>query len=417
MGYLRRWMVLVLACFAVGMAADAVAAVGVTPTSGGQLLAAAPYMGWNTYYGVGGVFDERTIVSVARALLHRGLARAGYRIVWLDFGWASGRRDRSGKLIVDRAQWPNGLRWLTGWLHAHGLLAGIYTDAGASGCSQRGVGSFGHYQLDADTFASWGFDAVKVDFCGAGQAGLAPRPLYRQFARALQNNSSHRPMLLNICNFWVPGQINGHHPSLADSAYSNALWAAKIAQSWRTDTDIGLTRDVLFQNVLRNLDHDASHPKAAGPGHWNDPDYLAPQLGMTAAEAQAQMTMWAIVAAPLILGSDPRKLSPATIRMLTNPDVIAVDQDPLATQGTAVGQQRSGQIWVKPLVGGSRAVAILNRGSSTVQITTSPRAIGIARASHYQIENLWTHTSVTTTGAIRARIAPHAAVLYRITAL
>jgi alpha-galactosidase len=417
MGYLRRWMVLVLACFAVGMAADAVAAVGPSRPGGGPVPAATPYMGWNTYYGVGGVFDERTIVSVARALLHRGLARAGYRIVWLDFGWASGSRDGSGKLIVDGAQWPHGLRWLTGWLHAHGLLAGIYTDAGASGCSQRGVGSFGHYQLDADTFASWGFDAVKVDFCGAGQAGLAPRPLYHQFARALANNSSHRPMLLNICNFWVPGQIDGHRPSLADSAYSNALWAAKIAQSWRTDTDIGFTRDVVFQNVLRNLDHDASHPKAAGTGHWNDPDYLTPQLGMTAAEAQAQMTMWAIVAAPLMLGSDPRKLSPVSIRMLTNSDVIAVDQDRLGTQGTAVVQQRSGQIWVKPLDGGASAVAILNRGPSAVRITTSFHALGIARASHYQVENLWTHTTVTTTGTIRARIAPHAAVLYRITAL
>src|SRR5438270_13267737 len=105
------------------MAADAVSAVGAGRPGGSRVLAATPYMGWNTYYGVGGVFDQATIVSVARALLGRGLARAGYRIVWLDFGWASGSRDQNGKLIVDRSQWPNGLRWLTGWLHAHGLLA------------------------------------------------------------------------------------------------------------------------------------------------------------------------------------------------------------------------------------------------------------------------------------------------------
>jgi alpha-galactosidase len=404
------------ACFAVGMAADAVAATRASRTRTGEVLAATPYMGWNTYYGVGGVFDERTIISVAEALLQRGLARAGYRIVWLDFGWASGRRDGSGRLMVDRTQWPNGLRWLTGWLHAHGLLAGIYTDAGASGCSQRGVGSLGHYQLDADTFAAWGFDAVKVDFCGAGQASLAPKPLYRQFARALRNNTRHRPMLLNVCNFWVPGQIDGQRPSLADSAYSDALWAPKIAQSWRTDTDIGFTRDVVFQNVLRNLDDDATHPKAASPGHWNDPDHLAPQLGMTEAEAQAQMTMWAVLAAPLILGSDPRELSPPTIRMLTNPQVIAVDQDRVGIQGTAVAQDRSGQIWVKPLVGGAGAIAILNRGSTTLQITTNVRVLGVPRASRYRIENLWTDTTVTTTAAIHSRIAPHAAVLYRVTA-
>jgi alpha-galactosidase len=415
--YIRRAIMLALACLAVGMAGDAVAASGVSRAGGRQGLAATPYMGWNTYYGVGGVFDQRTIISVARALLQRRLAHAGYRIVWLDFGWASGNRDQTGELIADRTQWPNGLRWLTGWLHARGLLAGIYTDAGSSGCSHRGVGSLGHYQQDADTFAAWGFDAVKVDFCGAGQEGLSPRPLYRQFARALRNNSSRRPMLLNVCNFWVPGQIDGQRPSLADSSYSNALWAPKIAQSWRTDTDIGFTGNVVFQNVLRNLDRDAAHPKRARTGHWNDPDYLAPELGMTRAEAQAQMTMWAVVAAPLILGSDPRKLSPATIKMLTNKQVIAVDQDHLGIQGTPVREQGSGQIWVKPLAGGARAVALLNRGSTELQITTTPRSIGIAHARRYQIENLWTHATVTTAGEIRARLAPHAAALYRVTAL
>jgi alpha-galactosidase len=414
---IRRASVLILACFAIGMAASAVAAPGTSSTGRMGRLAATPYMGWNTYYGVGGQFDQRTIISVAQALLRRGLVRAGYRIVWLDFGWAGGSRDQNGRLIADRTQWPNGLRWLTGWLHAHGLLAGIYTDAGLSGCSHRGVGSLGHYQQDADTFAEWGFDAVKVDFCGAGQEGLSPRPLYHEFARALQNNSSRRPMLLNVCNFWVPGQIDGQRPSRADSAYSNALWAPKIAQSWRTDTDIGFTGNVVFQNVLRNLDHDAAHPNTARTGHWNDPDYLAPELGMTEAEAQAQMTMWAVVAAPLILGSDPRELSPATIKMLTNPEVIRVDQDHLGIQGTRVREEGPVQIWVKPLTGGARAVAMLNRGSTELQITTTPRTIRVAHAHGYAIENLWTHTTITTTGEIRARVAPHAAVLYRVTPL
>src|ERR1035441_7551165 len=172
---------------------------------------ATPYMGWNTYYGVGGVFDEQKIISVARALLDRGLAHAGYRIVWLDFGWASGQRDSHGELIVDRQQWPHGLAWLTAWLHARGLLAGIYTDAGTSGCNGEGVGSLGHYQQDRNPFAAWGFDAVKVDFCGAGQESLRPKPAYDQFAKALANNASHRFMLLNVCNFWVPRQINARN--------------------------------------------------------------------------------------------------------------------------------------------------------------------------------------------------------------
>jgi alpha-galactosidase len=373
-------------------------------------------MGWNTYYGVGGEFDEHTIVSVGHSLIDRGLARAGYRIVWLDFGWASGRRNARGEVIVDPHQWPHGLKWLTGWLHEHGLEAGIYTDAGASGCEGRGVGSLGHYQQDANAFAAWGFDAVKVDFCGAGQGGLAPIPAYRRFAKAIADNSSHRQMLLNVCNFWVPGQINGKRPSFANSAYANYRWAPQIAQSWRTDTDIGSTRDIQFTNVLRNLDHDAVHPKAAHPGRWNDPDYLGPGLGMTASEAQAQFSMWAMVAAPLILGSDPRALSAKEIEMLENRQVISVDQDPLGIQGTVIHQDGSGQVWSKPLAGGDIAIALLNRGSQALRITTTARKAGLGRAKGWRLANLWTgRNTVTRSGAIGARVSAHSAVLYRVT--
>jgi alpha-galactosidase len=379
------------------------------------VLAPVPYMGWNTYYGVGGVFDERAILSVAHALIDRGLASAGYRIVWLDFGWASGRRNAHGEVIVDPHQWPHGLKWLTGWLHEHGLEAGIYTDAGASGCDGKGVGSLGHYQQDANAFAAWGFDAVKVDFCGAGQGGLAPIPAYRRFARALADNSSHRQMLLNVCNFWVPGQINGKRPSFANSSYANYRWAPQIAQSWRTDTDIGFTRDIQFTNVLRNLDHDAVHPRAAHPGHWNDPDYLGPGLGMTASEAQAQFSMWAMVAAPLILGSDPRALSAREIGMLENRQVISIDQDPLGIQGTVIHQDGNGQVWSKPLAGGDVAVALLNRGSQALRITTTARKAGLGRAKRWRLANLWTgRTTVTRTGAIGARVSADSAVLYRV---
>ncbi len=421
----RLRLVLPISILAVAMTIFGSSASAAGPgTSGGSaplgassrpVLAAVPYMGWNTYYGVGGVFDEGTILSVARSLLHRGLARAGYRIVWLDFGWATGQRDPHGEIVIDHRQWPHGLEWLTGWLHRHGLLAGIYTDAGTSGCHSQGVGSLGHYQQDADRFAAWGFDAVKVDFCGAGQAGLAPRPAYKRFAKALANNSSHRKMILNVCNFWVPGQINGTLPTLANSAYANYRWAARIAQSWRTDTDIGFTRDVQFTNVLRNLDHDAAHPTAAGPGHWNDPDYLGPELGMTSSEARAQFSMWAILAAPLILGSDPRALSPATIGMLENRQVIAVDQDPLGIQGTVVDQEGSGQVWSKPLAGGRAAIALLNRGSQALRITTSAGKAGLRSAARYKVRDLWSGARSGTTGEISAEVPPDSVVLYRVT--
>ena len=352
-----------------------------------------PYMGWNTYYGVGGIFNETTIKSVASSLISSGLAQAGYKIVWLDFGWATGARDSNGNLIVDSSQWPDGMSGLTSWLHAQGLYAGIYTDASTSGCSRQGVGSYGHYQQDVNQFAAWGFDAIKLDFCGAGQKWLDqppndPRTLYGQFSQAVA--AAPRAMILNVCNFWTPGQINGTAPSYADSSWDTFSWAPAVAQSWRTDTDIGYAGNIQFQWVLRNLDRDSTpYPNiqtAAGPpgssgiawGHWNDPDYLGPGLGMTSTQAQSQFSMWAIVAAPLILGSDPRSLSSTSVNMLKNPQVIAIDQDSLGAQGWQVSPTSTArQVWLKPLTGGARAVALFNRGSSAEQITTTASAVGL----------------------------------------
>jgi alpha-galactosidase len=373
-------------------------------------------MGWNTYYGVGGVFDEATVKSVASSLLSSGLAQAGYRIVWLDFGWASGARDANGQLVVDSSQWPDGMSGLTAWLHQQGLQAGIYTDAGSSGCYGRGVGSLGHYQQDADTFAAWGFDAVKVDFCGAGQEGLTPQDAYAKFANALQSNSSGRPMILNVCNFWVPGQIDGTLPAFANSSYANYQWAPQLGQSWRTDTDIGFTGSIAFSDVLRNLDDDAAHPEAAGPGHWNDPDYLGPGLGMTDTEAQSQLSMWAMLAAPLILGSDPRSLSPSLLAMLENTQVIAVDQDPLGAQGKLIAQSGTSQVWVKPLASGAVAVALFNRATTSARISTTASAVGLPAAASYQLDNLWLNATTTTSGSIAGFVPAHGVVLYRVAA-
>jgi alpha-galactosidase len=186
---------------------------------------------------------------VADSLISSGLASAGYRIVWLDFGWASGARDANGQLTVDPTQWPDGMAGLTAWLHSQNLEAGIYTDAGRTGCNGLGVGSYGNYQKDVDQFASWGFDAIKLDFCGAGQEGLTPQPLYQEFSNATAN--SGHPMILNVDNFWVPGRIDGTNPSLANSSYGNYQWAPAISQSWRTDTDIGFIRNIQFQSVIR----------------------------------------------------------------------------------------------------------------------------------------------------------------------
>jgi alpha-galactosidase len=427
-----------------GVVAALVLTVGLAGSSQAQLAGTpVPYMGWNTYYGVGGGFNEQTIKDVANRLISTGLRDAGYNIVWLDFGWATGARGRYGNLIVSSAQWPDGMFGLTSWLHSRGFQAGIYTDAGKSGCYGQGVGSYGHYQKDANQFAKWGFDAVKMDFCGAGQQWLDrppndPRTLYGHFSNALANNSSRRPMILNVCNFWTPGQINGTAPSFADSSWDTYSWAPKGAQSWRTDTDIGGTGSIKFVNVLRNLGHDtgtasnASQPGislAAGPpgtpsssplawGHLNDPDYLGPGLGMTDVQAQSQFSMWAMVAAPLILGSDPRTLSSTSISMLENSRVIAIDQDSLGLQGYLLsGQGTTAQVWVKPLAHGDRAVALFNTGSSSQQITTSASAVGMPPANQYTLLDVWTNqTSTTGDGIITATVPGYTVILYRVSA-
>jgi alpha-galactosidase len=379
-------------------------------------LAETPYLGWNTYYGLGSTYDYDTIKSVTDSLVSRGLKAAGYRYVWLDGGWWSGTRDAQGGITVDPKQWPSGMKAAADYIHSRGLKAGIYTDAGKDGCGGTAQGSYGHYQQDVDQFASWGYDAVKVDFCGGTNMHLVPATAYGQFRDALLNNSSHRPMLFNICNPFTPGAAGPGDPPPERSVYNSYTFGPTTGNSWRTDTDVGFVHSVQWADVLRNLDHDAAHPEAAGPGHWNDPDYLAPELGMTADQARAQFTMWSVLAAPLIVGSDVRALSQGTIDMLTNRDVLAIDQDRLGAQGTRIATQGLGDVWVRRLANGDRAVALLNRGGTPLTITTTATAAGLGHVARYTLNDLWSHTRTESAGTIRATVPPGGAVLYRVSA-
>jgi alpha-galactosidase len=400
------------------------AGVALTAVVGGATHAAAldnglartPYMGWNTFYGLGSTFNEQSIQGVSDAMVNRGLKAAGYQYVWIDGGWWSGTRDAGGNITVSAAQWPHGMKAVANYIHAKGLLAGIYTDAGQDGCGGTNQGSYGHYQQDANQFAAWGYDAVKVDYCGGTKQQLDAATQYGQFRDALLNNTSHRPVLFNICNPFPPGTSpwSPNYPPYNESVYNSYSFGPATGNSWRTDTDIGFVRSIHFQDVMRNLDHNAAHPQAAGPGHWNDPDYLGPELGMTSNEAQAQFSMWTISAAPLIIGSDVRALSQNTVNMLTNSEVLAVSQDRRGVQGTPISTVGNGQVWVKPLANGDRAVALLNRGTTALKISTDARSIGMAHATSYGLRDLWQHSTTETAGRITASVPPHSAVLYRV---
>jgi len=377
-----------------------------------SLLAATPYMGWDSYFALGGHISESTILMQASRLLSLGLARKGYRYVWLDVGWWQGSRTSAGTITVSNAQWPHGLRWLTATLHAAGLRAGLYTDAGRNGCGGSGEGSYGHYQQDADTFAAWGFDAVKVDFCGGAELHLNPATAYSEVHAAIA--AGHRPMLLNICNFLQPDQYAEGQPNVAESVFSSYAYAPGVATSWRTDTDVGRPGKVHFEEVLRNVDADAAQPDAAGPGHWNDPDYLGPDQGMSTTQFRSQFSMWSILAAPLMISDDLLHISRASLATVSNPSAIAIDQDHAGVQGRLISTAGSAQVWAKPLTDGSVAVALLNRGHKTLRISTTARTVGLPAVPRYAIQNVWTGAARSSTGALGATVTAQATVLLRV---
>jgi alpha-galactosidase len=364
-----------------GPAAHAAAA-----TAGGQGspryydsgLAPTPYMGWNTYYGLGAP-TEVQVRSVADHLVSSGLRDSGYDIVWLDGGWqADNPRDSQGRLTANPDRFPSGIPALVTYLHQRGLKAGIYTDAGAyDGGKSCGLGSRGHYEQDARQFAGWKIDAVKVDFLCGISAKLDPGPAFKEFSDAVAH--SGRRMLLNLCNPLTDDWGLPHTP--AQDAHNAYTYGPVTADSWRTGTDLawGSPTAGEWPNILRAMDANAWHPEAQGPGHYNDADYLLPMrkltdgsYELTEEESTTQLVMWAEMGSPLVIGSDPRTLPQSMIDTLRNPEILTVDQDPLAVQGVRVATDSTGDVYSKVLQGsGKRAVVLLNRSEEAAERTVS----------------------------------------------
>lgn len=393
-------------------AGPAAGTTAVTAPAAGKVLSPTPYMGWNTYYALGGDPTEDEVKSVADFLVSSGLRDAGYQYVWIDGNWAAPTpRSSAGDLVPNPAQFPNGLKPLVDYIHAKGLKAGIYTDAGPYIPGKCGLGSHGYYQRDADQFAAWEFDAVKVDYLCGIAADLDPKTVYTEFAKALRNNASGRPILFNLCNP-VTSPDWGDYPQEQQSTYSWS-YAPAIAQSWRTYTDVGFVGEIKFKDVLRNYDANARHPEVAGPGHFNDPDYLGPELGMTDEEFRTQMTLWSAAAAPLVIGSDIRKLSKTSLGILSDPDVLAINQDAAGVQAVRVGPAGTTETWVKRLANGDRAVVLLNRGDSPATLTTKASSVGLS-GGRFTLKNAWTDQVTESAGTISAAVPAHGAALIRV---
>ncbi len=355
-------------------------------------LARTPPMGWNTWNKFGCDVSEKLIQETADALALSGMRDAGYRYLVIDDCWQVSR-DSAGAIVADSQRFPNGIKAVADYVHAKGLLFGIYTDAGTKTCQGR-PGTLDHEVQDARTYAAWGVDYVKEDWCNA--RGLNAPAQYRKFHDALV--ATGRPIVLSICEWGSNRPWD---------------WAAGIGHLWRTTEDI----EDRWPSMLTNLDASAVHQAVAGPGGWNDPDMLeVGNGGMTDDEYRAHLSLWAIVAAPLIAGNDVRTMSAATRDILTNREVIAVDQDSLGVEGWMAEQSIPGlQVWSKPLRSGARAVALLNRTDASAKVGVEWQDIGLPRGGRARVRDLWAHAERGThAGSYAVQVPPHGVVLVTI---
>ncbi len=361
-------------------------------------LARTPPMGWNSWNHFGCNVSDSLIRGIADAMAANGMRDAGYKYLTIDDCWQVAR-DARGVIVADSARFPHGMKALADYVHSKGLMFGIYTDAGRKTCQGR-PGSYGYEEIDARTYASWGVDYSKVDWCNA--EGIDARAQYAKIRDAFLH--SGRPIVFSICE-WGRNQP--------------WQWAPATGNLWRTTGDISDR----WNSLLSIVDLNAQYAAAARPGAWNDPDMLeVGNGGMTNDEYRAHFSLWAVMAAPLIAGNDLREMlgdsrrARATRDILLNTEVIAVDQDSLGVQGMIVQDYPPElQVWVKPLADGSKAVVLFNRASVPTSMNANWDRIGI-ETKQARVRDLWQHNDAGTfADRYTATVPSHGVVMLRVT--
>ncbi|PCE28749.1 alpha-galactosidase [Paraburkholderia acidicola] len=358
-----------------------------------------PPMGWSSWNSLAENVNFDTIKGVADGMVALNTqinTGTKYQYVNIDEGWwTSGTRDANGNFIIDNTQWPGGMQAMAQYIHSKGLKAGIYIDAGPQGCGTRTNGThfvgsdFAHYEHDFLQFAQWGFDFVKVDFCGGNNAGYDPQQAYTAIANAIDDAfiQTGQRITFSICDW---GTI-GSNPAYPDYQQGPWDWAAGVGRMWRTTGDIYGPNSGApnFGSVVGNFLGNY-HPEGQHTGYYNDPDMMVAGMGMTAVHDQAHMSLWAIAGAPLILGDDLSKpISADTIKVMTNPEVIAIDQDLLGVQGVMVGQSGAQQVWSKLLSGnGQRAVVLFNNGADDAPMTVTWQQLGLVPTARATVRDV-----------------------------
>ncbi len=355
-------------------------------------LAKTPPMGWNSWNLFAGRVDDRTVRSIADAMVSSGMRDAGYVYVNIDDTW-EGVRDAQGN-IQTNPKFPD-MKALADYVHSKGLKLGIYSGPGPRTCAGYPA-SYEHEEQDAKTFAAWGIDYLKYDWCSARTIYKDDQlqAVYQKMGDALQTTG--RPIVYSLCEYGL-GDVQ--------------KWGAEVGGNlWRTTDDI---RDQ-WSSMIGNIEEQVPTAPYAGPGHWNDPDMLEIGNGhMTDDEYRTHMSLWALTAAPLLAGNDVRNMSEATKSILLNKEVIAVDQDPLGKQASPL---KNGDLetWIKPLDGGSVAVGVVNLGSAPAQATVNAKALNLKR-SVGRARDLWAHKDVRfANGSYSAMVPSHGVLLLKV---
>lgn len=364
-------------------------------------LAKTPPMGWNSWNIFAGNINETQIKQIADAMVSSGMKDAGYIYLNLDDNWmANPARDSNGNLRADPNRFPSGIKALADYVHAKGLKLGIYGDRGSMTCMNiPQSGSKGYEDRDARTFASWGVDYLKYDNCNVAY-GSSMKADYQRMQQALANCG--RPIVFSIC------------------AWEYQDWMPETGNLWRTTRDIVDKWDATghqygFVGIINAIDQNSRYTNSAKPGAWNDPDMLEiGNRGCTTEEYRTQMSMWCMMAAPLLAGNDVRNMSQDTKNILLNKEVIAINQDPLGKQATKVKSTNGLDVWVKPLADGkSKAVALLNRNSYAANITVNWSDIGMSGSLN--VRDLWAKADKGSfNGSYTAQVPSHGTVMLKV---
>lgn len=370
----------------------------VTSAAQSTPLALTPPMGWNSWNKFGCNVDEKMIRDMADGIVSSGMKDAGYTYVVIDDCWQVSR-DQQGNIVADPKHFPSGMKALADYVHSKGLKFGLYSDAGTKTCAGR-PGSRGHEYQDALQYAAWGVDYLKFDWCSTSTQNA--QASYTTMHDALV--SSGRPIVFSMCEWGTAKPW---------------LWAKDVGNLWRTTGDITDKWEGKYDyswGMLNIVDMQVGLESFAGPGHWNDPDMLeVGNGGMTENEYRAHFSLWSILAAPLIAGNDVRSMTPEIAAILTNKEVIAVDQDALGKQGHRAVKDGDVEVWSKELGGGNRAVVLLNRGTSPREITANWTDLGYPAHLAATVRDLWQKKDVGRfTGKYTSTVPGHSVVMITV---